>query len=147
MKICRLCNIEKDESEYYTYRARSGKTYIKGECKSCYSLSRIGKKIKRKPYIPKCKVSYGLILTQEAINFIEEINIKKRGYIDMVDAYKLTNYYVDIFDDYYPIDKITVEEDLMRMWARLNDLYNKKPIIDIPRLNSKSRAIKNIINE
>lgn len=123
MKTCKICNQEKELDDFYTEK-RNGKVYHKNQCKKCYNAN------KKYTYVKKDKTKVIYIkniksiprpinkseFTNEIREFLKKIEHNK-GYIDIVDSYRLTSYYIDVFGYENPID--------MDIKVELEYYYNK----------------------
>lgn len=100
-KICKICGIEKNLFDFYSYY-RYGKECHINECKKCVSIKNRLLREKAgyvRPYIKKNKPKpqpQQKQLTDEIRLFLKMIE-DNRFQIDYVDAYKLTNYFIDVY--------------------------------------------------
>jgi hypothetical protein len=111
---CRNCNEDRDKV-YFVNVTMNNKIYYKTKkCKVCS-----GVKIKT-PNTITPKIYKGL--SKECLEFLNALKITKRYYCDLIDSYKLTHYFIQVFGD-VNLDKYTIEEQLVIM---LNELLKEK---------------------
>lgn len=113
--FCQTCQTKRELIYFRRVKDKKGRYYFYHKrCKMCLSKTgRIYKKeLKEKEYI----------LNKETEKFINEIK-RKRGFIDMIDAYKIAHHHVLTFG--YQDVNLTVEDDLIRMTKDLVKAYEE----------------------
>lgn len=87
MKICSVCNIEKEDHDFYKAKKKSGFVYLRGECKACNSE-------KTKKYYVENKEKINKRVRAYEIKNRESVQKKKREYekknIEKTKEYKTT---------------------------------------------------------
>lgn len=127
---CKNCN-KRRELIYFNkdrYKSKSSTleyTYKVGKCKVC--ISPYGEDMKPRMINSNSKldiVSDNIKLSQECKNLIKRI-IYMRGYIDVIEAYKLAHYHLETFG-YIEREIITIEDDIVIMFKELLQIYRKE---------------------
>ena len=77
----------------------------------------------------------------EIILFINRVD-KNSGYIDFVDAFRLLNYYIEIFGVKY-MDRISIEDELIYYYGEIK-LFIRRKITNIKYFRKKCNACKEV---
>lgn len=124
--LCKTCNQEKEPqyfySQKYTYKGKSELRYATKRCKECTK----GKSMKIRRFKKELELSKGN-LSLETKEFIKSI-IKKRFYIDTIEAYKLAHHHINTFGFSERL-YADIEEELSVMLNELLFLYKREEII------------------
>lgn len=128
--ICKECNVDREE-QYFSKTKNKGKTkdvmpyhfWLK-RCKICQ-----GVKVLRGDYtkvdgntIVERKLKSNVRLSKDTNIFLNYIKMK-RGYVNMVDAYKLAHYFIETFG-YIDIDDMEIKDQLILMYDKLLKAQN-----------------------
>lgn len=119
---CKSCNQKREIIMFYKKRYNyNGLNEVSYDlkCKICQSKNS-SYKVKNVEVLDMSR----FILSREAKLFIEKI-IKMRGYIDIIDAYRLAHYHIETFDY---IDRMfdSTEDELLMMYKELLNIYKKE---------------------
>lgn len=130
MLRCKECGIEREE-QYFSKTKNKGKTketipyhYWLKRCKICQ-----GVKVLRGDYkqtnsnirIEK-KMKNNATLSKDTQTFLKHLKMKK-GYVNMLDAFKLAHYFIETFG-YIDLDDMEVKDQLILMYEKLLKLQD-----------------------
>lgn len=130
MLRCKECGIEREE-QYFSKTKNRGKTadvmpfhYWLKKCKICQ-----GVKVLRGDYkqtnsnirIEK-KMKNNATLSKDTQTFLKHLKMKK-GYVNMLDAFKLAHYFIETFG-YIDLDDMEVKDQLILMYEKLLKLQD-----------------------
>jgi hypothetical protein len=144
MRECKTCGIVKDDDCFQKDFITNGKSYKRKHCRLCEKEKYDRKKSR---FNIEKKRSDALLYKNDAILFINKMDVLKRGYFGIIDSYYLIHHYINIFG--YNFDKIhnmEVEDQLLYYWEELkewnkNDMNlveNYKKLIDIIKGTDKN---------
>lgn len=130
MLRCKECGIEREE-QYFSKTKNRGKTkdvipyhYWLKRCKICQ-----GVKVLRGDYkqtnsnirIEK-KMKKNATLSKDTQTFLKHLKMKK-GYVNMLDAFKLAHYFIETFG-YIDLDDMEIKDQLILMYDKLLKLQD-----------------------
>lgn len=128
--ICKECNVDREE-QYFSKTKNKGKTkdvmpyhfWLK-KCKICQ-----GVKVFRGDYKPtnsniriEKKMKKNATLSKDTQTFLKHLKMKK-GYVNMLDAFKLAHYFIETFG-YIDLDDMEVKDQLILMYEKLLKLQD-----------------------
>jgi len=128
--ICKECNIDREE-QYFSKTKNKGKTkdvmpyhfWLK-KCKVCQGVKVIRgdyNKVDGSTRVER-KLKSNVRLSKDAELFLNHLKMKK-GYANMVDAYKLAHYFIEVFG-YIDIDDMEIKDQLILMYDKLLKAQN-----------------------
>lgn len=129
--ICKKCGKDKDISEYLKYYIKD-KEYVRKECTLCFKLYRSvyyknnkekfyeAKKrhIEKNPPVKKRHSKPVYLTGDDIISFIEKVN-RQAGYVDYIDAFRLTHIYTILYGGENVNNNMDIEDELVLMWDKL----------------------------
>ena len=122
---CLTCNEEKG-LEYFTKTKNKGNNkeikpyhYWVKKCKKCLGYKTLKGEYNKttKPNQIERKIEKGVSISNDTKVFLKRLKMKK-GYVDMLDAYKLAHFFTETFG-YIDIDYLEVEDQLILMYEKL----------------------------
>lgn len=130
MLRCKECGIEREE-QYFSKTKNRGKTadvmpfhYWLKKCKVCQGVKVLKgdyKKTNSNIRIEK-KMKKNTILSKDTQTFLKHLKMKK-GYVNMLDAFKLAHYFIETFG-YIDLDDMEVKDQLILMYEKLLKLQD-----------------------
>ena len=128
--ICKECGIDREE-QYFSKTRNRGKTkdvlpfhfWLK-KCKLCQGMKSIKgsyNKVDNNTRIER-KIQNGITLSNDTEVFLNGLKMRK-GYVNMVDAFKLAHYFIETFG-YIDIDDMEIEDQLILMYDKLLKAQN-----------------------
>lgn len=128
--ICKECNVDRDE-QYFSKTKNRGKTkdvlpyhfWLK-KCKVCQGVKVLKgsyNKLDGNTRVER-KLKSNVRLSKDAETFLNHLKMKK-GYANMVDAYKLAHYFIEAFG-YIDIDDMEIKDQLILMYDKLLKAQN-----------------------
>lgn len=102
----------------YKYNGLDEVSYQISKCKICQSKNN-SYKVKDIEVLDISRLK----LSKEANSFMDSL-IRKKGYVDMLDAYKLAHYHIQVFD-YMERSFHSTEQELSTMYKELLKVYDK----------------------
>jgi len=123
--ICKECNEDRDE-RYFSKTKNKGKNkdvmpyhfWLK-KCKICQGVKVLKgsyNKVDGNTRVDR-KLNKKIVLSKDTNIFLNYIKMK-RGYVNMVDAYKLAHYFIEAFG-YIDIDDMEIKDQLILMYDKL----------------------------
>lgn len=113
---CQTCQTKRELKYFRRVRDKKGRYYFYHKvCRLC--LSKTGRIYEKKVK----EITYSL--NKETEQFLNHLIKQKRGFVDMIDAYKLAHHHVLTFG--YQDVNLTIEDDLLRMTKDLLNVYEK----------------------
>jgi hypothetical protein len=107
---CKKCNEIRNKTMFYKAIVKNKPYYQVSKCKVC-----LGVKIKS---IETLTLKSNTRLSKECLEFLNTLKITKRYYCDLIDLYKLTHYFIQVFGD-INLDSYSIEEQLVFMLREL----------------------------
>lgn len=127
---CKECNIER-EAQYFSKTRNKSKTkdvmpfhYWLKKCKICQGVKVLKgdyKQTNSNIRIEK-KMKSNATLSRDTQTFLKHLKIKK-GYVNMLDAFKLAHYFIETFG-YIDLDDMEVKDQLILMYEKLLKLQD-----------------------
>lgn len=102
---CNTCDVYREEKYFRTSIVSDKLYYATKKCKVCLGIN-----VRETKYI----------ISNEGLLFLDRLDMM-RGYVDMVDAYKLAHFFTETFG-YIEHNVDTIEEDLIIMYNKLKRL-------------------------
>lgn len=119
---CNSCNQRREliffYSKRYNYNGLNEVSYQISKCKICQSKNS-SYKVKDIEVLDMSRLK----LSKEANLFVGNL-IRKKGYVDILDAYKLAHYHIETFD-YMERSFHNTEQELSTMYKELLKVYKK----------------------
>lgn len=118
MKICTVCGIMKDDSDFYSYfRKKEGKTYTQTRCKECHITLTKSRNVEESGSLLDPE------LDRKRRMLVRKFNLLG-GMVTEVDIYRL----IDIYEELpwrKTIDSLKIDQQILIMW----DAIQKDPLM------------------